>query len=86
MCWHALVVPIGVLRADGNIWAELFLQYEDAEFGLRLRAAGPAATTSCRSGVPASARPPGPKLRVARPQHCVDTPSPGKEYLTCATT
>jgi rhamnopyranosyl-N-acetylglucosaminyl-diphospho-decaprenol beta-1,3/1,4-galactofuranosyltransferase len=40
MCWHALMLPTSVLREQGNVWAELFHQYEDAELGLRLRAAG----------------------------------------------
>ena len=38
--WHGLLVPAAVVRRHGNVDAALFHQYEDAEFGLRLRSAG----------------------------------------------
>jgi GT2 family glycosyltransferase len=82
LCWHGLLVPAQTIRDHGNVWAELFHQYEDAEFGLRLRRAGlvnyVVADALCQ-------HPPAPAadhvgllghhLRITRQ-------SPAKEYLT----
>jgi rhamnopyranosyl-N-acetylglucosaminyl-diphospho-decaprenol beta-1,3/1,4-galactofuranosyltransferase len=40
LCWHGLLIRLDAVRRHGNVWAELFLQYEDAELALRLRRAG----------------------------------------------
>jgi rhamnopyranosyl-N-acetylglucosaminyl-diphospho-decaprenol beta-1,3/1,4-galactofuranosyltransferase len=82
LSWHALLVPLDVVRRHGNVWAELFHQYEDAEFGLRLRAAGlhnyVVDTAEClHPAAPAAGavRLLGYSLRITREP-------PAKEYLT----
>lgn len=40
LSWHALMVPVRVIEEIGNVEASLFHQYEDAEFGLRVRSNG----------------------------------------------
>jgi hypothetical protein len=40
LAWHALLIPVPVIREFGGPWAELFMWYEDVEWGLRLRSAG----------------------------------------------
>jgi GT2 family glycosyltransferase len=82
MCWHALMLPTSVLREQGNVWAELFHQYEDAELGLRLRAAGLdnylIAEAEC-------VHPRGPdvrELRVFGHAVRVSRQTPAMEYLT----
>ena len=40
LAWHALLIPAAVVRELGGPWADLFMWYEDVEYGLRLRAAG----------------------------------------------
>ena len=40
LAWHAMLVPIGVIRRLGPPRADLFHWYEDVEWGLRLRRAG----------------------------------------------
>ena len=80
--WHGMLLPIDVLRRHGNVWGDLFLQYEDIELGMRLRAAGlhcylvPEAL--CRHPAPPAARP----VRILGRQLDVTAQSPAKEYLT----
>lgn len=40
LAWHALLIPSAVIHELGGPWADLFMWYEDVEYGLRLRAAG----------------------------------------------
>lgn len=40
LAWHALLLPVPVARCVGPPRAELFMWYEDVEYGLRLRANG----------------------------------------------
>jgi rhamnopyranosyl-N-acetylglucosaminyl-diphospho-decaprenol beta-1,3/1,4-galactofuranosyltransferase len=40
LAWHALVLPMATVRQLGPPRAELFMWYEDVEYGLRLRRAG----------------------------------------------
>lgn len=82
LCWHGLLVPADVLRRHGNIWAELFHQYEDAEFGLRLRAAGLhvylAAEAECLHPVAPAAR----ELTILGYGLRITGQTPAMEYLT----
>ena len=40
LAWHAVLLPIATLRNLGPPQADLFMWYEDVEYGLRLRRAG----------------------------------------------
>jgi GT2 family glycosyltransferase len=40
LAWHALLIPVSTVRQVGPPRAELFMWYEDVEYGLRLRRAG----------------------------------------------
>jgi hypothetical protein len=40
LAWHALLIPAEVVRRVGGPMRELFMWYEDVEYGLRLHAAG----------------------------------------------
>jgi GT2 family glycosyltransferase len=40
LSWHGLLWPAQVLRDGGIVWGDLFLQTEDIELGMRLRARG----------------------------------------------
>lgn len=40
LAWHALLIPSAVVRELGGPWTDLFMWYEDVEYGLRLRTAG----------------------------------------------
>jgi rhamnopyranosyl-N-acetylglucosaminyl-diphospho-decaprenol beta-1,3/1,4-galactofuranosyltransferase len=79
--WHALMIPTAAIRKAGNVWAELFHQYEDAEFGLRLRAAGfnnyVIAVAECTH----PAAPPAREVRVLKWTLRITNESPTKEYL-----
>jgi rhamnopyranosyl-N-acetylglucosaminyl-diphospho-decaprenol beta-1,3/1,4-galactofuranosyltransferase len=80
--WHGIMFPVPVLREHGNVWGELFLQYEDIELGMRYRRAGlrcylvPAA--DCLHPAPPPSRP----VRILGRQIDVTAQSPAKEYLT----
>jgi GT2 family glycosyltransferase len=80
--WQGLMLPVEVLRRHGNVWGELFLQYEDIELGMRLRRAGllwyliPDAV--CRHPAP----PPARHVSILGRQIDVTRQSATKEYLT----
>jgi rhamnopyranosyl-N-acetylglucosaminyl-diphospho-decaprenol beta-1,3/1,4-galactofuranosyltransferase len=80
--WHGIMFPVPVLRRLGNVWGDLFLQYEDIELGMRYRRAGlrcymtPAA--ECHHPAP----PPARAVRILGRQIDVTAQSPAKEYLT----
>jgi GT2 family glycosyltransferase len=82
LSWHALLVPLAVLRAHGNVWAELFHQYEDAEFGLRIRDAGLCAYAVAEAECLHPPAPPAREARIARWSIRVTEEAPAKEYLT----
>lgn len=80
--WHGIMFPVPVLRRHGNVWGELFLQYEDIELGMRYRRAGlrcylvPGA--ECLHPPPPASRP----VRIFGRQIDVTAQSGAKEYLT----
>lgn len=82
LSWHALMVPLRVLEEIGNVDASLFHQYEDAEFGLRVRSNG------LENYVVPDAEcfhPPAPRsrtVRVAGRPLRITAEAPSKEYLS----
>jgi GT2 family glycosyltransferase len=82
MCWHGLMVPVEVLRREGVVWADLFHQYEDAEFGLRMRRAGLRNYLVPDAEVLHPMRPPSRKLHFLGREIAITNQSPAKEYLT----
>jgi GT2 family glycosyltransferase len=82
LAWQGLMFRAEVLRKHGNVWGDLFLQYEDIELGLRFRQAGlrcylvPGA--ECMHPAPPSTR----QLRIFGRAIDVTHQSPAKEYLT----
>jgi GT2 family glycosyltransferase len=79
--WHALMIPTSSIRKAGNVWAELFHQYEDAEFGLRLRAAGFDNYVLAAAECTHPAAPPAREVRVLTWTIRITSESPAKEYL-----
>lgn len=82
MCWHGLMVPADVLRRHGNVRADFFLQYEDAEFGRRLRRAGLQNYLAPDAEVHHPRRPPAREVRLLGRTVRITHESPAKEYLT----
>lgn len=82
MCWHGLLIPADVLRRVGNVDAELFHQYEDAEFALRMHAAGLRnyLVTEARCIHPPA--PPALEVYIGPYPLRITRQSPSKEYLT----
>jgi rhamnopyranosyl-N-acetylglucosaminyl-diphospho-decaprenol beta-1,3/1,4-galactofuranosyltransferase len=82
LAWHGLMIPADVLRRHGNIWGDLFLQYEDIEFGMRLRGAGLrcylVAGAECLHPAPPAAR----ELWLLGRQIEITSQNGAKEYLT----
>ena len=82
VAWQGLMIPASVLRAHGNVWGELFLQYEDLELGLRLASVGlrvyVVPQARCLHPAPPAAR----ELRLLGRRIEITTQSPAKEYLT----
>jgi GT2 family glycosyltransferase len=82
LAWQGLMFPVEILRRHGNVWGELFLQYEDIELGLRYKDAGlrcylvPAA--ECLHPAP----PPARELSILGRKIDVTRQDPVKEYLT----
>ena len=82
LAFHGLLVPADVLRELGGVWADLFLQSEDLELCMRIRAAGlriylaPAA--ECLHPAP----PPSRRVRLMGRQIDITAQNPAKEYLT----
>jgi rhamnopyranosyl-N-acetylglucosaminyl-diphospho-decaprenol beta-1,3/1,4-galactofuranosyltransferase len=81
LAWHALLLPVSTVRRVGPPRAELFMWYEDVEYGLRLRRAG----LTAYAVVAAHVDHPPPK-RVVRANILgvpLDVPivSPSKAYL-----
>jgi GT2 family glycosyltransferase len=82
MCWHGLMVPVDVVRRQGNVWKELWLQLEDAEFALRLRRAGLENYLVPEAEVIHPRRPRASELRILGRTISVTQEPPWKEYLT----
>lgn len=82
MCFHGLMVPLDVVREHGNVRAELFHQYEDAEFGLRMRRAGLRNYLVVNAECLHPTAPPARELRVLGRSIMITSQSPAKEYLT----
>jgi GT2 family glycosyltransferase len=80
--WHGIMFPVPVLHEHGNVWGELFLQYEDIELGMRYRRAGlrcyVAPAAECLHPAPPPSRP----VRILGRQIDVTAQSGAKEYLT----
>ncbi|MEA2440678.1 MAG: rhamnopyranosyl-N-acetylglucosaminyl-diphospho-decaprenol beta,3/1,4-galactofuranosyltransferase [Thermoleophilaceae bacterium] len=80
--WHGIMFPVPVLRRHGNVWGDLFLQYEDIELGMRFRRAGlrcyMAPEAECIHPAPPPARP----VRILGRQIDVTAQSAAKEYLS----
>jgi hypothetical protein len=80
--WHGILFPVPVLRRHGNVWGELFLQYEDIELGMRFRRAGlrcyVTPEAECIHPPPPPARP----VRILGRQIDVTAQNAAKEYLT----
>jgi GT2 family glycosyltransferase len=82
LSWHPLMVPVAALRRAGNVWAELFHQYEDAEFGLRLRRAGLQNYLVAQAESVHPLQPPTTEFRLLGATFWFTRQAPGKEYLT----
>lgn len=82
MAWQGLVLPVDVLRRHGNVWGELFLQYEDIELGLRYRDAGLACYLAPRARCLHPAPPPARSISLFGRSIDVTRQTPAKEYLT----
>jgi GT2 family glycosyltransferase len=80
--WHGIMFPVPVLRRLGNVWGELFLQYEDIELGMRYRRAGLRCYLVPGAECLHPAPPPSRALRLFGRQIDVTAQSPAKEYLT----
>jgi rhamnopyranosyl-N-acetylglucosaminyl-diphospho-decaprenol beta-1,3/1,4-galactofuranosyltransferase len=83
LSWHATLLRLDALRDVGNVWAELFHQYEDAELSLRLQRGGwgtyvvPAATCVHPPAPPATRT-----YRVLGRELWIRLETPAKLYLT----
>lgn len=82
VAWHGLTIPVEVIRRHGNVWGDLFLQYEDIELGLRLARAGLrvylAPDAECLHPAPPDAR----DLRILGREIQITAQNGAKEYLT----
>src|SRR4051812_47580224 len=82
MCWHGLMIPADVIRHHGNVRSDLFLQFEDAEFALRLRGAGLVNYLVTDAEVVHPLRPPGRTLTILGREISITHEAPSKEYLS----
>ena len=82
LAFHGLLVPADVLREHGGVWADLFLQSEDLELCMRIRAAGLriylVPDAECLHPAPPASR----AVRVMGRQIDITAQNPAKEYLT----
>lgn len=81
LAWHALLLPVSTVRRVGLPRAELFMWYEDVEYGLRLRRAGLTAYAVVAAHV--DHPPPARVVRATILGVPLDVPivSPSKAYL-----
>jgi GT2 family glycosyltransferase len=82
VAWQGKLLPVDVLRRHGNVWGDLFLQYEDIELGLRLRRAGLRSYLVPSAECLHPAPPPARELRLFGRQIEITAQNPAKEYLT----
>ncbi len=80
--WHGLMIPVENLRRHGNVWVELFLQFEDMELGIRLRRAGLHNYLVPGAEVVHPPPPPARELRILGRNVEITAQSAAKEYLT----
>jgi hypothetical protein len=80
--WHGIMFPVRVLRSLGNVWGDLFLQYEDIELGMRFRRAGLRCYLVPEAECLHPAPPPARSVRIFGRQIDVTAQSAAKEYLT----
>ncbi|MEA2451004.1 MAG: hypothetical protein QOG63_2936, partial [Thermoleophilaceae bacterium] len=80
--WHGILFPAEVLRRHGNVWGELFLQYEDIELGMRFRRAGLRCYVTPEAECIHPSPPPARPVRIFGRQIDVTAQSASKEYLT----
>lgn len=81
LAWHALLVPAATVRELGPPRAELFMWYEDVEFGLRIRRAGRELLVVPRAVVHHPPPPPGRRVRLGRIALDVPRTTPWRAYL-----
>lgn len=82
LAWHGLMLPVEVLRRHGNVWGDLFLQYEDIELGMRLRRAGLHSYLIPGAECLHPAPPPARTVGIFGRQIDVTAQNAAKEYLT----
>ncbi len=82
LAWHGLMFPVEVLRREGSVWGELFLQYEDIELGMRYRAAGLTMYLVPEAGCSHPPPPPARAVRIFGRQIDITAQNANKEYLT----
>jgi len=82
LAFHGLLFPVGVLRAHGIVWGELFRQYEDIELGLRYRRAGLKCYLVPSAECLHPAPPPARRIEILGRAIDVTAESPAKEYLS----
>lgn len=80
--WHGIMFPVPVLRRLGNVWGDLFLQYEDIELGMRFRRAGLRCYLVPDAECIHPAPPPARAVRIFGRQIDVTAQNAAKEYLT----
>jgi rhamnopyranosyl-N-acetylglucosaminyl-diphospho-decaprenol beta-1,3/1,4-galactofuranosyltransferase len=82
LAWHGLMFPVPVLRRVGNVWGDLWLQYEDIELGMRIREAGLNSYLVPEAECIHPPPPPSRAVRIFGRQIDVTAQNAAKEYLT----
>lgn len=82
LAFHGLLLPADVLRDHGGVWADLFLQSEDLELCMRIRAAGLRIYLAPGAECLHPAPPPARAVRILGRQIDITAQNPAKEYLT----
>ena len=82
LSWHALLLPVSTVMRVGNVCGRLFHQYEDAEYGFRIRRAGLENLVSIGAKCVHPASPHTKTFSVLGRQLSVGQSTPSKEYLS----